>query len=125
MKNEVSDILEQGRLTEGHMGSDSSYGLTGMFHVLGPCGATLRIISGSGLGWEHVSVSLQNRCPNWPEMCFVKDLFWGDSEVVMQLHPAKSDYINIAKNCLHLWKPIDQEIPLPDSIMVGPKMEAA
>jgi hypothetical protein len=71
------------------------------------------------LDWEHVSVSCRNRCPNWPEMCFVKDLFWADDEVVMQLHPAKKDYVNQHPYCLHMWKPIAEIIPLPPRIMVG------
>ncbi len=54
--------------------------------------------------WEHVSVSLKNRCPTWEEMCFLKSLFWDDDECVVQYHPAKKDYVNIFKTCLHLWK---------------------
>lgn len=121
MRSIVPAELERGRLTTGRMGSDASYGLTGMFHLLGPCGQTLRIISSCGMGWEHVSVSLQNRCPNWPEMCFVKDLFWSDDEAALQFHPQKSEYVNFAKYCLHLWKPIGVQVVLPPSILVGPK----
>lgn len=69
--------------------------------------------------FEHVSVSLKNRCPNWEEMCFVKDLFWDEDEVVMQLHPAKRDHINNMATCLHLWRPLKKEIPLPPAIAVG------
>ena len=36
----------------------------------------LVVIVSDGVGftpvWEHVSVSMQNRCPNWPEMCHIK-----------------------------------------------------
>ncbi len=66
------------------------------------------------LFWEHVSVSLKQRCPTWDEMCFVKDLFWADDEVVIQYHPAKSNYVNDFKTCLHLWKPIGVELPTPE-----------
>ncbi len=81
----------------------------------------LKVIVSDGMGWEHVSVSLPDRCPTWDEMCRIKDLFWDEQEVVMQLHPAKSEYVNNVSNCLHLWKPINEKIPLPDSIMVGIK----
>ena len=40
-----------------------------------PAGATLRVLFSDGLGWDHVSVSLADRCPTWAEMCFIKDLF--------------------------------------------------
>lgn len=79
----------------------------------------MRVIASNGMGWEHVSISLKNRCPNWREMCFVKDFFWDPHEVVMQLHPAKSEYVNMHPNCLHLWRPIGIDIPTPPSILVG------
>jgi hypothetical protein len=81
-------------------------------------GMDLFVIASNGLGWEHVSVSLKNRCPNWKEMSFVKDLFWDEDQVVMQLHPAKKNHINIHDHCLHLWRPIDETIPLPPKFLV-------
>ena len=68
--------------------------------------------------WEHVSVSLPDRCPTWDEMCFIKDLFWNSDECVVQYHPPKSDYVNVAKNCLHLWK-YAGPMPRPPKIYVG------
>jgi hypothetical protein len=74
------------------------------------CGsAKLRIIFSDGMGWDHVSVSLATRCPTWEEMCWVKDVFFDDHEVVMQLHPAKSNYVNQHPFCLHLWRPQSTE----------------
>ena len=37
----------------------------------------------------------------------------------MQLHPKKEDYVNNMEYCLHIWKPINQEIPTPPSVMLG------
>lgn len=76
------------------------------------CGSSrLKIICSDGWGWDHVSVSTHTRCPTWEEMCFVKDLFFEADEVVMQLHPAKSSYVNHHDFCLHLWRPqTDEEI---------------
>lgn len=84
---------------------------------------TLKVIACDGLetGWDHVSVSLPNRCPNWPEMCHVKSLFWGDDETVIQFHPRSSEYVNNHPYCLHLWRSTRQEIELPPSILVGLK----
>lgn len=81
------------------------------------------IIASNGMNWEHVSVSIKGveRCPKWDEMCQVKSMFFNDDEVVMQLHPKKSEYVNNHNYCLHLWKPIGEEIPTPPSIMVGIK----
>ena len=93
----------------------------GVFMVPGPCCRDLKVIASSGLGWDHVSVSLPNRCPNWPEMCHIKELFWDAEEAVMQLHPPKSQWINNHAYCLHLWRPQQQEIPLPQGELVGLK----
>ncbi len=69
--------------------------------------------------WEHVSVSLPSRCPTWLEMCLVKDLFWEPEECVMQLHPPRSQWVNNHPHCLHLWRPLEAQIPLPPAEMVG------
>lgn len=37
----------------------------------------------------------------------------------MQLHPKKEDYVNNMQYCLHIWKPIDAEIPTPPSVLLG------
>jgi hypothetical protein len=103
------------------MASDASYGCTGAFLVTGPRGAKLKIIASNGHGsirWEHVSVSVQHRIPNWQEMSWVKDQFFKDDECVMQLHVPKSEHINIHPNVLHLWRPLDETIPTPPSIAV-------
>ena len=49
----------------------------------------------------------------------MKDIFWNEDEVCMQLHPAKENYINNMPYCLHIWKPINQKIPTPPNLMVG------
>ena len=87
-----------------------------------PSGRT--IVWSYGGGWEHVSMNDKHVTPTWEDMCELKDIFWGDDEVVVQYHPAKSEYVNNLQHCLHLWKPIEQYIgkmPVPNSLMVGIK----
>jgi len=97
-------------------------GLTyGHADIPGPHARTLTVIFSDGQGWEHVSVSTPGRCPNWPEMVFVKDLFWAPSDAVFQLHPPQSDYVNMHPYCLHLWRSPSQPIPLPPWQLVGLK----
>ncbi len=96
-----SNHINQYRIRTGLYFSDDKYGMTGAWEI--PDGNdTLYVISSNGMGWEHASVSLKDRCPTWGEMCHIKNLFWNDDEVVMQLHPAKKDYVNQHENCLHL-----------------------
>lgn len=132
--------IERHRITTGKLASDSSDGNNGAFMLpIMRCGdgqmvlqethykpdVTLGIVVSDGEDWDHVSVSLQKRCPSWDEMCFVKDLFFEPEEAVMQLHPPKSDYVNHHPFCLHLWRPQNKRIPLPPSIFVGPKVAEA
>lgn len=57
-------------------------------------------------GYEHVSFSAFNqKNPSWDDMCVLKDMFWEAEEEVYQIMPKKSEYVNIKKNCLHLWRP--------------------
>lgn len=82
--------------------------------------------------WEHVSIhawrdvgtkhGVQERCPTWREMCFVKGEFWDDEDVVIQYHPRKSEYVNCHPFTLHLWRPVNEVIPTPPSILVGIKI---
>jgi len=128
MRDKLPEKLEAGRLTSGPMASHRSWGGYGAFFVQGPCGEELKIIASGddaddkdSHGWEHVSVSTRRRCPNWQEMCFVKDLFWDEEECVIQFHPPKSQYVNNHNFCLHLWRPVDDHVRLPPSILVGVK----
>jgi hypothetical protein len=100
-----------------------SYGrgdeFNGMFVIPLKHGQKVQVIASNGMGWEHVSVSRQDRCPLWDEMCQIKSMFWDEDDCVIQYHPPRSEYVNLHKNCLHLWRPIGIELPMPDSIMVG------
>ena len=69
-------------------------------------------------GWEHVAAATLCSCPTWEEMCEVKAYFWDDEETVIQYHPKKSEYVNICPTCLHLWKPLLTNIPLPPKQML-------
>lgn len=71
------------------------------------------------LPWDHVSVSLKRRCPTWEEMCWVKDLLWLPEEPVIQIHPPKSKHVNNSEFCLHLWRPLEEALPLPPAWAVG------
>jgi hypothetical protein len=80
----------------------------GHFHM-----GILNIVASWGGGWDHVSVSTADRVPTWEEMEQVKRAFFRADEVVMQLHPALNQYKNVHPNCLHLWRPQNETIPLP------------
>ena len=81
----------------------------------------LNFIMSWGAGWEHCSISMPTRCPSWEQMCSMKELFWEDNETCIEYHPAKEDYINNMPYCLHIWRPINKELPKPPSLMVGLK----
>lgn len=79
-------------------------------------GRLLVTFSANEDGWEHVAVSPAGSksdavqpCPTWEQMCDVKRAFWGDGEMVLQLHPPESEYFHgpggMSTNILHLWRP--------------------
>ena len=112
--------LNQFRKDHPTLGKSPKDSLCGFFLIPSPVPGNheLRVISSGEhwddpLGeWEHVSVSTQTRCPTWEEMCKVKNLFWNESETVLQFHPKRSEYVNNFPYCLHLWKP-RTEVQLP------------
>ncbi len=114
--------VEKYRVTKTSLWRSEPGKTYGLFMVPG-MGGDLKVLAcdGGDAGWDHVSVSLKNRCPNWIEMSKVKDLFFSDDETVVQFHPKKSEYVNNHPHCLHLWKPVNKEIELPPSILVGLK----
>jgi hypothetical protein len=114
IKNQLKGTIEQ----------EGEDGLTGIFYTQG---IGFRYIFSYGGDWEHVSISiLYNRgtpkrlfrCPTWEEMCMFKEIFWRDDEIVMQLHLAKKDYVNNVNHCLHLWRPMKENVPTPPKIFV-------
>lgn len=119
-------VPEKFRVRTGIMGSDVTFGNNGAFEVsivLNKCKQKLFVIASDQVGWEHVSVSRTDRCPLWDEMCAIKDLFWDESDCVIQYHPPISEYINNHRFCLHLWRPVGIDVIQPPKILVGIEQE--
>ncbi len=124
MKKNNAEI-EKYRVSSGRMTSTAEDGNNGLFVARGPGGLDLICIVSDGYGWDHISVEVEipspltkQRLPRWEEMCFIKDLFWGEDECVIQYHPKKKDYINCHNYVLHLWKPQHGSIPMPPRKLV-------
>ena len=65
------------------------------------------VVGTNECGWEHISIHLfAKRLPTWDEMCEVKDIFWDEEEECVQIHPKKSEYVDIV-DALHIWRPKD------------------
>lgn len=116
----MRDLLTLSRYAIRLPGMPPNASFAGCFDVTVPLtGAKLRIIASAVLGWDHVSVSLKNRCPNWPEMSRIKALFFYEHECAMQLHVPAADHISNHPYCLHLFRPHDVSIPRPPAEFVG------
>jgi len=119
MKPTPNSLVEPHRVTNAGMflASTVADGNNGVFSL--PFGPKVRLscIVSDGGGWEHVSVCAfqgqRERIPTWAEMCYVKQLFWGDDETVVQYHPATTEYVNLHLYVLHLWRPIGVSLPTP------------
>jgi hypothetical protein len=146
MKDEVPEIVEQHRITKGIASTTEEYGFCGAFvlpgGVFGLTFSSIRCIVDDGTGkvlgeagtweeveemktgWEHVSVcQLQGdkpKTPSWEIMAKVKRLFWKETERVVQYHPPEDEYVNCHPHVLHLWRPINENVPAPPPKLVGP-----
>ena len=129
-------VPEPYRLRAGPLASNFTYGNNGAFifdsvisnrkvMVVASDGRDWQAAGLNGPPWEHVSVHCfsgkRQFTPTWVEMCAVKDIFWDEDDVVIQFHPARSDYVNNHANTLHLWRPVGIQLPVPPAITVGYK----
>lgn len=51
----------------------------------------------------HMSISSETKYPSWDDITEAKDKLMGDIDVMMIL-TKKIDYVNLHKNCFHLWE---------------------
>lgn len=114
MRKQPADIIEKHRIQHGPFKSNALYLCNGMFERHG-----LRVIASDGDGWDHVSVSKQQRCPTWEEMETVREWFFEDDETIVQFSVPRSQHLNLHQFCLHMWRKQDQEYELPPSSMVA------
>ena len=113
----LEEIKKMPGLLIAKLGEDGGAGQ--IFHGTKPW---CSVIWSFGGGWEHVSiVPYSGKYPTWSDMCDIKDRFFNEEEVVVQYHPAKSEYVNVHPCCLHLWRPIHLDLPTPPTVMIGPK----
>ena len=117
-------VPERYRIVNGTLATDKKDGNNGAFCI--PVKQIshkkmLFCIASDGMDWEHVSVSLKTICPTWAMMCQVKELFWDDTDLVVQFHPVKSEYVNNHPFCLHLWRKAgtNEFCERPPTLLVG------
>jgi len=124
MRNLLEPAVDQYRIrtAEAFAIFKGSFGneFAGAFLVPSPIdGKMLKVLAtidgepGDSMEWEHLSVSRQNRIPNWTEMDSMKHLFFLPEEVCFQIHPPVSEHVNIHNNCLHIWRPVSGSIYMP------------
>lgn len=119
-------VPEKNRVISGKLRSKTIDGNNGVFSLYADRFKTsFKIIASDGAGWEHVSVSLDgkrkkgNQCPTWEEMCYIKSIYWDDDDTVVEYHPPRSKYVNNHPHCLHLWRKIGFDMPVPDAVLLG------
>ncbi|NOR65412.1 MAG: hypothetical protein GQ468_05280 [Candidatus Scalindua sp.] len=119
-------VPDQSRVLTGKMRSERGSGNNGAFRIYASrFKLTFKVIASDGAGWEHVSVSIDgkrkknNQSPTWEEMCYIKAIFWDDDDTVIEYHPPRTQYVNDHPHCLHLWRKIGFDMPIPDPVLLG------
>lgn len=69
-----------------------------------------------GKRWGHFSIAHPDREPTWQWIREAKDLFVGRHQKAIMVLPGEAEYINIHKNCFHLFWCLDAD-SLPDFTM--------
>lgn len=93
LKNEKLFILRE----------HDNFGGWGFCHLFGQRKSCMIILSFGG-GWDHVSAAYEDRTLTWDEMNRIKDIFFHENEIAIQIHPKKENYINTHPYVLHLWR---------------------
>ena len=101
--------------------NDHRMGLSGFFILPNMNGKGMKylVFASNVDGWEHVTVSLplENRCPTWEEMCWVKSIFWDAEDCVVQFHPPTKKPYNKNEFTLHLWRKKNENFDCPPSML--------
>lgn len=64
----------------------------------------LRIIVSIDGGDRHLSISHRDRYPTWDEILEARNWYFPEEMEVVMVLARKSEYVNIHKNCFHLWQ---------------------
>jgi hypothetical protein len=64
-----------------------------------------------GKEWLHISFSRKTKMPTYAEMQMIKKDFIGEDKKAIFVLPKKERYVNINKNCLHLWYCANDGLP--------------
>lgn len=112
-------VPEEYRVTKGNMATTADDGRNGLFEFRKGLVTYYCVVSDKD-NWEHVAITIdRTRPPRWPEMHLVKNMFWDESDIVMQFHPANQEYLNNNVYCLHLYRPIGIYFPAPPAVVEG------
>ena len=63
----------------------------------------------AGKRWIHVSFSRQNRLPSYKDLQRIRRDFIGEDRQSIMIFPEKERYVNVMKNCLHLFCCLDND----------------
>lgn len=99
------------------------------WHKIGGCfyfplnNIFFQVIASNQAGWEHISISNEDRCPTFKEVVAIKEMFFNTGEIAFQIYPKKENYVNFHETCLHLWRPTNTNVSVPDITTVLNKYE--
>jgi hypothetical protein len=115
MRPSTIAYLKETGVEERHWDKHGVFYLPIQSHEVG----TLKVLASVAAGWDHISVSLPDRCPTWAEMEHVASVFFKPNEIAMQLHVPATDHVNFHPFCLHWWRPLGKPILRPSKVLVG------
>jgi hypothetical protein len=95
----------------------------GAFSIL--LGRTVfHVIASIIAGWEHVTAYLPHRAITESEENQLADIFWEPNDVIVKFPRMHSTRNHHMIHMVHLWRPVDQTIPVPPREFSGAHEEA-
>lgn len=55
-----------------------------------------------GIQW-HLSLAHKDRYPDWDELMMFRSFIYDDDMEVIMVMPPVKEYVNLHKNCFHMW----------------------
>ena len=71
----------------------------------------LKVIKSTDANRLHLSISHQDRYPKWDEIKEARDYFLPPGKIFIMALPPEKYYVNLHKNCFHLWELSEDDEP--------------
>lgn len=121
MSTHIDILAVRRKLGRNWWGVPRPHGSDGwsLLHSNGIQSIVITCASRDGIEWIHASMTGINDTPSYAKMCELHRAVWGDRGYSYEIHPPRSQHVNIHPYALHLWGRADGRPVLPEFGTLG------